>query len=703
MNTAVGTKVKQLLQATAAGTQGASGDSTTLLPRAAPRLRKSPSSTIVVGQHMTPLGCSCAVATLGRAAPANGEVRRHARRIILAQMVPGTIVRTSPRYYESIVSRARLPTARHCYMRSLRAGNHVPSWERLPALPCPLARQGGCGRCPWMAVAEASPELSASLKADVVRAHVDAVTTATSDGVMASPSPLTTRRVRREDVKQVDYLEPLSVPAQLHALQLVTYLFKQEVELPDVPADAAPDPEANVDPALTDHLHPAPRSGSSGAFVLSGEHSTSGAACLLSTLEQKRLQASLTRWAQQLPTSMRQALQEVSIAQPSHPCARQPWESDLAVRVRVERDVLFWGPQSPFCGPSQPPRVLAVEEQKLLDAVLGAAPLIKQIVVEVEFMDSGEIDELYPHLRRAADTATDSGTHAVDSVAFHGDSHVRKPPSFSVGCCFTLACWCAPLQCEVSVHLPLATFFPRYRANRKELTLRSNSLAFWRQATALEAACSVLTSLCLDGIGKVTELTNTALYIYDHQPPQHAEASQGQQREGVAAAAEGTAVLASALSAVLCELFSAHAPSAAVYRCTGKRVAPVQPSSEQASCTTQSATHAPSRVMVAAVLTDGGFDSAALLRLLHHHVCPAASEAKVRVLLVQCSADLTMHPLKSVLETLVSPTRGVARQKAKEESATWQVDAVRCGLVDVDPLAASFVPYVVLDLSVGAL
>ncbi|CAD2215994.1 hypothetical protein ADEAN_000345200 [Angomonas deanei] len=296
------------------------------------------SFTLLQGKEMTPFGCHTAVSVIqGNGGETPAVVQR--KRVLLPSVPPHSTWKTHPSKFEEIVKERKIITPLTSVARRRKGSVSTP--QGLAPLVCPHAASGACRRCPWMAVTKDGG--SSREKLDLLHRTVHA------SGIGRSHSvPL-------------ELLPPYTVKAGLHQ--------QQEVLL---------------------RYDPGPSHTEEGRFRL--PPAADLPRCLLLSLEQKRLSLCLTTWASTLPTSARQALRGAFVCQSPH--------SQLSVTVWMEKDVHFTGQQSPLCGPSHPADVLSVEEQKLIDAVLQAAPLVREVAVDVCFIEEGTAERLHPSLQR---------------------------------------------------------------------------------------------------------------------------------------------------------------------------------------------------------------------------------------------------------------------------------------------------------------
>ncbi|KAG5470343.1 hypothetical protein LSCM4_03038 [Leishmania orientalis] len=462
--------------------------------------------------------------------------------------------------------------------------------------------------------------------------------------------------------------------------------------------------------------------------------------CLLESLEQKRLVPALQRWATQLPTSTQERLLGVLISQPVIWSPRSVIATSLQVALVVERNTDVLDMQSPLCGPSQPADLLSTEEQQLVEVVTTAAPLIHEVEVlvwvhsapgEAQRAPAGAaaLHRLYPTLSRTvplADVHCETWREKSDSVENKTEAHELQRERVAQ----MVRCWCHPLSKELSVPVPpyhaalcavpLAWLAearcrrsqPRHSAAYHAMTspalpisaaassaARAISSAcsqrlpwiptFWRHPGALDACCSVLLSLVLGDSTIPRGATSTAAAsgaplhhwrVEVHAPclSEHAFASV----EADVGAAAGQTILDSAVMALAREAERAVALSANSEGIghLSSYAAPLRPTSSSPS--------PPSRRVLVSV-REGDASTAAVTTAISNELMRSARTQPVRLCFYECTSKMNT----SALGMQVAATLHHAQR-------VGQSVCVDTGIVDVDPLASSFVAYACVDLRV---
>lgn len=679
--------------------------------------------TFISGKRMTPRGCECLVslAEVSRGGPpsasrpATSTAVLRGRRAVLPGVAPGELLRTRPTFYDSLTAldggAATLP--RHCHtLRLERREGRRPGASsaflvvapRRP-LPCAAASCGSqCQLCPWMAV---GAEMSGSIKGEAVREAVDAALREAAATVVPK------------------HLDPFTVAVQTHYLQEaeLTFVREREAGLDDdgVGGRSSREPTGSqghfelvttlpgaspgTSAKTTSQKRPTRRLDQRATAAAARQRRTSRSGqrvldqCPLATLEQKRLGPSLDRWAARLPTAMRNAIGSAYISQftlPRGPCVkgrqsrneadgdgeeeeeerkRRPWESSLLVTLTMHKDVEAWGPQSPLCGPSHPADVLAVEEQRLVDAVLAAAPLVQSIAVHVLFTpkpgcehpfsdgDVGLLDCLYPvTVRRVA---------AADILkARHRRLRQFGPPR-------EVVCYCPSLEGgeERRAYLPglhssvlwqglILSSLSSGRGSPPAPTPAPPLASFWRHRGAVDAAVSLLFSLLLSSASGAVRVVPPTLCALSTNPD--------------------TGPASMLLALAMSRMAESLAPMVSEATEGEGEAATPSPTPSSSSCDGAGS----EEMSLAAVLNDAESDVAALL----HRLSPLFSgrgRRRARVLLVQCSTDTKASLVQHALAAVIG--------YCESENHTSAI-ALEAGVVDVDSLSAAFVGYAFLEL-----
>ncbi|ORC87443.1 uncharacterized protein TM35_000222420 [Trypanosoma theileri] len=428
--------------------------------------------TVVVGKRMTVNGCASIVCLTGQRAE-----ERHQRHAVLQGIGPGDVIRTPARYFDSIVEERRLPKSQHCRMWRRRPAGEA-TWGPTRVVPCSHHNKVRmCTRCPWMGLAVTA---SRDIKAERLRRAVEtSIALDSTSYSIASTSGggetvntngddntfLTDEKKKRGKrtwpPSSVRFLEPFDISVDAHTMREMEFHFEQASQREST---------GSVNQTEGNKIETA------GKFCFSMDSKTAPD-CFLCTLEQQRLLASLNRWAEQLAFPIQQTLCSVFVLQhPRNPSAHT-WERDLHVTLLLRQDVSRFGGYTPLCGPSQAENTLSLEEQKLVDAVLSAAPLTQNIGVATLCTD-GSLSCLYPQPQRVDLSLARSTVEkeVVPCTAVHGFSgEVRKAvlPFMHSTVAFALS------SQDISV-------------------LEHSSPSLWRQGQALEAVGSLLLSLLGD-------------------------------------------------------------------------------------------------------------------------------------------------------------------------------------------------------------
>lgn len=633
----------------------------------------------------------------------------------------------------------------------------------LAALPCRLAAANACQRCPWMAVGNSGENATAkhtcwrtslegaarNVWASAATADGAATLARTHDDAMRCCLFLEPFAVKVTPNRLLGLqlffvpLEGTDSPASSHS------------RLADSAAPACGTPAAatavvyiereGLSRPLSVAAHvcrrePAPPAAASGGVVeLSPESLDFTQECLLESLEQKRLVPALQRWATQLPTSTQARLLGVFISQPFTRAPRSETTTSLQVILVVERNTDVLDMQSPLCSPSHPDDLLSTEEQQLVEVVTAAAPLIHEVEVlvwvqctsdETRGTAAGEtaLHRLYPTLSRDALTAdvrcedwqngcdpAKDGTKARELVCGQVTQTVR--------------CWCHPLRKELSVNLPpyhaalCAVPLPWLgKARRRrppsrhssEHTASSPALhtgaaagkterafasacsqrlpwvpTFWRHPGALDACCSVLLSVILEGTNLPTMATSAVTEGGTPHRPWRLEVCAPRVSAHLFAAAEAD-VSAAAGQTILDGAVVALAREA-------ERIVALGGKSEQAghffSCgaplppTSFSSSSTPRRVLVSVRESDGA--ATAVTPAFVKEVLGAVHRQPARLCFYECTSIMKAAALGAQVAAVL--------QHAQHVGQSVSVDT---GIVDVDPLASSFVAYACVSVHV---
>ncbi|CCW60305.1 unnamed protein product [Phytomonas sp. EM1] len=600
-------------------------------------------------------------------------------RVTLPGVTPGMVLQASLSSYHSIVNEARLPDARYCSVLNFKPQDRRLRLRSSPfqPLPCMSAARRSCEHCPWMV---SSAFNSAELKSEALRRVLHTVAEAAS----SSRQHQTTRTAY--NAPMVHFLEPLSVPVKPHSLQ--------ELELVYSPSNDG------GGGALVEEKEN--RGFSFVATTCEGYSTVRG--CFLLTLEEKRLIFSLNRWAAQLPAVMRGSLKMAYVAQlssetsvrgdPGVGLQELRWQSTLSLVVLLNRDVHNWGPQSPLCGPNHPPDLLSHEEQALVDAVLAAAPLQKDIHVLV-CLDENELEVLYPVVNRGV---------RWEDIA---NCAQGSPPGIPVRP--ALRCICGSMEAPVHVPFPGLHNHLCYNLHRRYLhrsmpkdesakdLLCAARPVFWRHSEALSTACSAVATLLLGS--DTVSASPFIVGLFPREIPQTADASAASSGAGkhkpasLADSRAATMLFTAALSATIREFTT---------RFDQKDCVGVLNLGEILKDQGEGATklfHAASFFMMATV-ADAHADSREVCELIHAwqdqllrvNIYPTQI---ARLMLLQCSTNMKLEALKVVVEKILEDFGGHGNKTAMR----LHVDRLQAGVIDVDILSASFVGYTLIELS----
>ncbi|CAJ1013856.1 hypothetical protein Q4I30_000096 [Leishmania utingensis] len=632
----------------------------------------------------------------------------------------------------------------------------------LGTLPCGLAATNACQRCPWMAVGGSGESATtknacwrASLYAAVHNAWVSASATRGAthltrahDDVMRCCSFLEPFAVK-------------VTPNRLLGLQLFFAPLEWSnsptsslSRLADsaVPASSAPSsttamvyierecsscsPSVSTQVCRRESVLSAAASG--GATGLPPEALNFAQECLLESLEQKRLVPALQRWAAQLPTSIQERLLGTFISQPFMRAPHSVRTTSLQVTLVVERNTDVLGMQSPLCSPSHPADLLSTEEQQLVEVVTAAAPLIHEIEVLVWVQGthndprgtaSGEaaLHRLYPTLSREVsleDVRCETWQGRNDSAKGEAEPHELQHMQFAQ----TVWCWCHPLNKELSVHIPpyhaalCAVPFPWLAEARRRLPqsrhtsvyrttsfpgLSSSAAAgnaapafpsacsqrlpwvptFWRHPGALDACCSVLLSIILEGTTLPT-MAMSAITQSDtpHRPESvevHAPCVSAQSLvsdDADISAAAGQTILDGAVVALAREAERSVALSG-----KSEKVGHFSSGGALLLPTPLSASLTPRRVLISVREGDGA--AAAVTTAFVREVLRSVRGQPVRLCFYECTSMMRASALGAQVAATLHHAQHVGQ--------SFSVDT---GVVDVDPLASSFVAYACVAL-----
>ncbi|GET91688.1 hypothetical protein, conserved [Leishmania tarentolae] len=641
-------------------------------------------------------------------------------------------------------------------MRSGKQVPRHASDAGLAALPCELAATNACQRCPWMGVGNSSESARpkhacwrASLEsavrnmwASTAIPHCGETLTRTYDDTMRCCSFLEPFAVK-------------VTPNRLLALQLFFVSLKcndsaalSRSPLADSAAPACGTPAAattmlyvereGVSRPLSVTAHACQRepvtsaTASGGVAQLSSGTLNAMQDCLLESLEQKRLVPALQRWATQLPTSTQGRLLGAFISQPFTWASHSEATTSLQVILVVDRNTDVLGMQSPLCTPSHPADLLSTEEKELVEVVTAAAPLLHEIEVlvwvqstctDARQTSTGEtvLHRLYPTISRDVLLANvQCETFQDGCVAVKNETEAGELQRGQVT--QMVRCWCHPLQKELSVNLPpyhaalCAISLPwlckvdRHRHQPRhtfEHKTSSPSLytdsapgnaarasasvcpqrlpwvrTFWRHAGALDACCSVLLSVLLGSTISPAKTTFAATEsdtthrseIVEVRAPSLSAHSFAPAEADISAVAGQTildsAVVALAREATRIVARSEESDQASSFSSCGALLPP----------TSFSSWSTPRRVLVSVREDDGAVT--AMTTAFVNEVLGSVHRRPVCLCFYECTSTMKTAALGAQ----------VARTLYHAQRAGHSV-SVKSGIVDVDPLASSFVAY----------
>lgn len=634
----------------------------------------------------------------------------------------------------------------------------------LAALPCGLAAANACQRCPWMAVGNSGESAAAKHTCWRTSLESAARNMWASSAIADGATTLTrTHDDAMRCCSFLEPFAIQVTPNRLLGLQLFFVPLEwtdspasSRSRLAGSAAPACGTPAAatavvciereGLSRPLSVAAHvcrrePAsPAAASGGVAELSPEALDLTQECLLESLEQKRLVPALQRWATQLPTSTQARLLGVFISQPFTWAPHSETTTSLQVILVVERNTDVLGMQSPLCSPSHPADLLSTEERQLVEVVTAAAPLINEVEVLVWVQSTcGEargtaaaetaLHRLYPTLSRdalPADVRCEDWQNGCDLVK--GGTEARELVRGQVT--QTVRCWCQPLRKELSVNLPpyhaalcavpLPWFGkacrrrPQSRPSSEHRTASSPALdigaaagkaerafasacsqrlpwvpTFWRHPGALDACCSVLLSVLLEGTILPTRATSAVTESDTPRRPGSVEVCAPRLSAHLFAAAEAD-VGAAAGQTILDGAVVALAGEA-------ERVVALSGKSEQAghfaSCgaplppTSFSELSAPRRVLVSVREGDGA--ATAVTTAFVKQVLGSVHTQPARLCLYECTSTMKAAALGAQVAATL--------QHAQRVGQSVSVDT---GIVDVDPLASSFVAYACVSVHV---
>ncbi|KAG5470756.1 hypothetical protein LSCM1_02005 [Leishmania martiniquensis] len=632
----------------------------------------------------------------------------------------------------------------------------------LRALPCGLAAASACQRCPWMAGGsggESTTAKHASWRASLQNAVSNWwASSATADG---TASQALTHDDAMRCCSFLEPFTVQVTLNRLLGLQLF-FVPRERTDSPASSHGRPGDPAGCVcgTTASATAVVCVEREGVShpplvAAEVRYGESASSAAAsggarglppavpnweqeCLLESLEQKRLVPALRRWAARLPTSTQERLLGVLISQPAMWSRSAVMTMTLQVTLVVERNTDVLDMQSPLCSPSHPADLLSTEEQQLVEVVTTAAPLIHEIEVlvwvqsalsESQRASAGEaaLHRLYPTLSRTASLA-----YAHSEAWRKGSDSFKKTEAHELQrgqAAQTVRCWCHLLSRELSVpvtpyHAALWAVSPKWLSEaRRRRTQPRHSTAhhtmasrvpenahttapaaarsfsgscaqrfpwvptFWRHPGALDACCSVLLSLALGDSTLPTGTTSTAtesgaplhqgrVEVHVPRVSEHALASV----EADVGAAAGQTILDAAVVALARE-----AERALVLREKSAKIVHLSSSAEMLPPVPLASTFTFRRVLVS--VREGDEAAVAETTAFVKEVLRTAGARPVRLCFYGCTSTMKTSSLGAQVAATL--------HHAKLVGPSVSVDT---GVVDVDPLASSFVAYACVDL-----
>ncbi|KAH9578680.1 hypothetical protein LSM04_002158 [Trypanosoma melophagium] len=617
-----------------------------LLQRPVPRRRVNSvhtSQTVVVGRRMTVNGCAAVVCLTGRTAE-----EREQRHVVLQGIGPGDVIRTLARFFDTIVQERRLPNSQHCRLWRRRHAGNVNSgaaWGRTRVSACTHHNNVRmCSRCPWMGLAVTA---SREIKAERLRRAVENAITWTSDGTVVTKGDDNTfstenKKEERENCIRpsfsLRFLEPFDISLEVHSMREMEFHFEQAAPLRE---------SSSVDPSEEE--------GSTietGKFRFS-EDSVSAPDCFLCTLEQQRLLASLNRWAERLPLPVQESLCAAFVLQHPRNPTTHTWERDLHVTLLLRQDVSHFGGFTPLCGPSQPENTLSLEEQKLVDAVLSAAPLTQRIGVATLCTD-GALSCLYPRPQRVdiSQARSTIQQEVVTCTAVHGPSGKVITASLPF------------------MHSTIA--FALGSQNLNALELLSPSL--WRQGQALEAVGSLLLSLLGD------KQSDGSLVVFADQNYQENTGASVAQMSG-----------SHLLGSMLIQLFKQHFSQSLLHVLKGEREKGGKGTVDLAHLSSALSALRTKPAIIWACIIDSNSDVAAALSVFRQGMELIRHKSIVtphKFLLLQLTANGNFDLISQTLCGVRTVLEGYVQLHLES------------GVVDIDPWTAAAVGYVVLEFSI---
>lgn len=711
----------------------------------------------IIGERMVSGGCTCLLVQSGKtAAPSKDAAAAtvstwqdekalpssQRRRVVLPGMLPKTVVVTKPEYFSFIVDAKRLPPPSHCARVSAASPQRHNSTPLQP-LPCPNAASGTCRQCPWMAPAMASR--SSFYKSQLLQRSLQRTLRDLPEGRghRSGDTAMVSRRESwnghddqslRSSSPPLQLMEPFTISAKLgyrQGLQFILAPKKRDSAATPCSSPSAPRPTVEV---IIEGFSAAEAVGDLAADSVNASARYSSS-CMLMTLEQHRLVTALRAWASEYygtGSPQEQSPLLVCISQPSLRGALNPWDSSLHVTVVVRRSGDTMDVCSPLCGPSHPSDLLSNAEQMLVDAVLGAAPLIKAVEISVAVASSPFF------LSEHGDGATDAAVHTLYPRLRRDFASLRDYRSFLEGgeaAMQQLECWCHPLGQSVDFCLPVSHPSLRWLSTTERqhqtytvsatappmpfsLLQRLSSVCvdlFWRHPSSLDACCSVLLSCLLDGLIPTTSTTVSSgaapiQLLYGSRSSGDEELFQSglQCDSGEALTAErrgaivGQWMVEDAIAVILAKLqnrmrhlFRTGATTRSVDGCAGscdgdERLL----SSAPLSTSRPSSTVAVLSVSSTSSNNRGGESDgvASLVRALLRRICTGASQKPMGVLRLfffSCSASMDVDGICQAVSAVVTA----------EVNLPVSILNISAGVVDADPLSSSFVAYCTVDLS----
>ncbi|KAG5496411.1 hypothetical protein JKF63_02713 [Porcisia hertigi] len=462
--------------------------------------------------------------------------------------------------------------------------------------------------------------------------------------------------------------------------------------------------------------------------------------CLLESLEQKRLVSAFERWAAHLPISTQASLLGVFISQPFTSGPHLATMTALQVILAVERNTDVLGMHSPLCGPSHPVDLLSTEEQQLVEVITAAAPLVHEVEVLVWIQDAcneaqrttaGEtaLHRLYPAVCRNAsleELQCETWRGRTDSARDEAEVHEVQRGSASQA----VRCWCHAWSREISVsvspyHAAISAVSSRWWSEarrRRSLSggisansatsspaLSTRSAAgngvqtsaggcsrrlpwvptFWRHPGALDACCSVLFSLILEDmtfpIGETSVVAGSGALPRPESIEVHAPALSERALVSTGAhvgAGAGQTVLDGAVVALAREA-RRLAASSRESEGTGHLFSSAGLFSPTSSSSVSSPT--PRRVLVSVRGGDG--TAKGLPTTFVEEVLRSARAQPVRLCFYECTLSMNASALATQASAAILHAQRIGLRVS-----------VNTGIVDVDPLASSYVAYACVSL-----